>query len=163
MFFQKTLISCISLSMLLWSGPAEGSTSGAAYPAGVASGAANMSYQQGLEAMNRKDYANAVPLLQQALMNDPNNPDIMNNLAFCLRKTGDLDNSLVFYRRALLLRPKFPQAHEYLGEAYVEGALKEIETLKSYGPEGEKDLKDLVQFLQAAAAEISQSNAPQKH
>ena len=52
------------------------------------------------------------------------------------------------------LRPKFPEAREYLGEAHIQAAIREIETLKSYGADGKEELADLVKALKDAAASV---------
>ncbi|MDD5692605.1 MAG: tetratricopeptide repeat protein, partial [Candidatus Omnitrophica bacterium] len=62
------------------------------------------------------------------------------------------DESLETYKKALELRPRFPEAREYLGEAYIKAALREIKTLKGYGVDGEENLEDLVKAFKEAAA-----------
>ena len=108
-------------------------------------------YDQGLSASQANDFQKALPLFEQALRNDPNNPDILNMLAHSQRKIGLIDESLANYKKALELRPNFPEAHEYLGEAYIEAALRELEVLKSYGPDAKEQLGDLTNFIKEAA------------
>jgi len=100
-------------------------------------------YDQGLAASQANDFQKALPLFEQALRNDPNNPDILNMLAHAQRKIGLIDESIANYKKALELRPKFPEAHEYLGEAYMQAAMREVETLKNYGNDGKEELEDL--------------------
>ena len=38
-------------------------------------------YTAGMSALQRKDYANAIDYLHKALLNEPNNTSILNNLA----------------------------------------------------------------------------------
>ena len=97
-------------------------------------------YDQGIAASQANDFQKALPLFEQALRNDPNNPDILNMLAHSQRKIGLIDESLANYKKALELRPNFPEAHEYLGEAYIQAALREVETLKNYGNDGKEEL-----------------------
>ena len=47
-------------------------------------------------------------------------------LAFSERKQGNLDEAFEYYAKALALRPKFPEAREYLAEAHIQAALKEL-------------------------------------
>jgi hypothetical protein len=55
------------------------------------------------------------------------------------------------YAKALKLRPNFPDAREYLGEAYLQALLRELDTLKSYGKNGEEQRQDLIKALTDAA------------
>jgi tetratricopeptide (TPR) repeat protein len=111
-------------------------------------------YHQGVAATKQKNYSRAVELFQQALQADPHNPDVLNMLAFSLRKTGHLDEAFDYYRQALEIKPQFPEAREYLGEAHLQAALREIQTLKSYGTDGREDLKDLTKTFKTAAANL---------
>jgi len=111
-------------------------------------------YHQGVAATQQKDYTRAVDLFQQALQTDSRNPDILNMLAFSLRKSGHLDEAFDYYRQALEIKPQFPEAREYLGEAHLQAALREIETLKSYGASGREDLEDLTKAFKSAAASL---------
>jgi tetratricopeptide (TPR) repeat protein len=108
-------------------------------------------YDQGLSASQANDFQKALPLFEQALRNDPNNPDILNMLAHSQRKIGLIDESLANYKKALELRPNFPEAHEYLGEAYIEAALRELEVLKSDGGNAKEQVEDLTNFIKDAA------------
>ena len=109
-------------------------------------------YHQGVSATKQKNYARAVALFQQALQTDPHNPDVLNMLAFSLRKSGHLDEAFDYYRQALEIKPQFPEAREYLGEAHLQAALREIQTLESYGASGREDLQDLTKAFKSAAA-----------
>jgi tetratricopeptide (TPR) repeat protein len=111
-------------------------------------------YDQGIDESNKNDFQKALPLFEQALRADPNNPDVLNMLAHTQRKIGMIDEALANYKKALELRPRFPEAHEYLGEAYIQAALREIETLKSYGNDGHEELEDLNGFMKDAAQKI---------
>ena len=89
-----------------------------------------------------------------------NDPDILNMLAYTQRKTGELDRAIDNYKRALDLRPDFPQAREYLGEAYLQAALAQLKWLddKGTGAERERDqllrkVHEATQWLDAPPAE----------
>ena len=107
-----------------------------------------------MAATKQKEYPRAVELFQQALQSDPRNPDVLNMLAFSLRKSGHLDEAFDYYRQALEIKPQFPEAREYLGEAHLQAALREIQTLKSYGASGREDLQDLTKAIKSAAASL---------
>lgn len=120
----------------------------------AASKAAVSLYDQGLAASQDNDFQKALPLFEQALREDPNNPDILNMLAHTQRKIGLIDEALANYKKALELRPKFPEAREYLGEAYVQAAMREVETLKNYGSDGKEELEDLTKDIKEAAQKL---------
>ncbi len=111
-------------------------------------------YDQGVEATKNNDFKEAFRLFTLALQQDKNNPDILNMLAHTQLKLGMIDESLASYKNALNLRPKFPEAREYLGEAYIQAALREIKTLKSYGGEGAESLDDLIKAFKEAVASL---------
>lgn len=109
-------------------------------------------YKKGQEADKAGDNKAALKYFQQALKLDNKNPDIINMLAHSERKLGMLNEAITDYWTALKIRPHFPEAREYMGEAYIQAALKEIETLKSYGEEGKEQREDLAKAFKDAAA-----------
>jgi cytochrome c-type biogenesis protein CcmH/NrfG len=50
----------------------------------------------------------------------PNDADAWNELGHAYRKSGDLDSAFKDYAKALKIDPKHKNAHEYLGEAYLQ-------------------------------------------
>jgi Flp pilus assembly protein TadD len=66
------------------------------------------------------NYIAAIPLLQKVVAVSPRNPDALNYLGFSYRKTGDMNQALVFYQKALDLQPLHIGANEYMGELYLE-------------------------------------------
>jgi tetratricopeptide (TPR) repeat protein len=42
-----------------------------------------------------------------------------NMLGFSLRKSGEYEDAIKNYKKALEINPDFPEAHEYIGEAYL--------------------------------------------
>jgi tetratricopeptide (TPR) repeat protein len=118
-------------------------------------------YSRGMAATQANDFQKALDLFGQALQLEPNNPDVLNMLAHSQRKAcvrhdgtmdiGLMDEAMENYWKALRIKPKFPEAREYLGEAYLQAALNEVKTLKSYGKDGEEQLKDLNKALKEAA------------
>ena len=111
-------------------------------------------YDAGMKAEHQKDYRKAADLFAEAVDKDPHNADAFNMLAHCQRLLGDLDGAIDNYRKALKLRPNFPEAREYLGEAYLQGVQHEMELLKGYGKKGEEPLEDLTNALKAAAKKL---------
>jgi tetratricopeptide (TPR) repeat protein len=109
-------------------------------------------YDQGVTAHKNGDFQKALALFNQALTQDWNNPDILNMLAHTQLKLGMIDEALDNYKKALSIRPQFPEAREYLGEAYVQAALREIKTLKDYGSSGVQQAEDLTKVFKDAAA-----------
>jgi tetratricopeptide (TPR) repeat protein len=111
-------------------------------------------YDQGMEANKNGDYQKARTLFEQALSVNSNNPDILNMLAHTQLKVGLIDDSLENYKKALQLRPRFPEAREYLGETYIQAALRELATLKSYGKDGAEQEEDLEKEIKKAAGAL---------
>ncbi|MEK7687183.1 MAG: tetratricopeptide repeat protein [Pseudomonadota bacterium] len=66
-----------------------------------------------------RDYANALPLLQQVVAKDPKNADAYNLMGYATRKSGNPNGSLQYYQQALAIDARHLGAHEYIGEAYL--------------------------------------------
>jgi tetratricopeptide (TPR) repeat protein len=81
--------------------------------------ARNPDYTAGKQALERKDWREAVKRFNQAALRDPNNADLHNYLGFSYRNLGELDPAFKHYKRALELNPRHRGAHEYAGEAYL--------------------------------------------
>ena len=111
-------------------------------------------YQQGKALSDAGNYPEALDIFEDAARQYPKDPDILNMLAFCQRKTGRTGEAIANYNRALSWKPHFPEAREYLTAAYVQAALKEIETLKSYGSEAAEEYEDAVKELKEAAEHL---------
>ena len=116
-------------------------------------------YDRGMELVRNEEYAEARRIFEQLSDEQPKNAEVLNMLAYTQRKTGDLDEAIGNYHRALALKPKFPQAREYLGEAYLQAALREAETLRGYGGDGKEDLAKLVSAFHEAASQLDGSGA----
>jgi len=81
--------------------------------------ASDPDYAAGKQALERKDWGEAVRRFRQAALRDPDNADLQNYLGFSYRNLGQLDAAFEHYRRALELNPRHRGAHEYAGEAYL--------------------------------------------
>ncbi|WP_421996400.1 tetratricopeptide repeat protein [Reyranella sp.] len=66
-----------------------------------------------------RNYAGAIPLLQQVVQKNPRNADAYNLLGYATRASGNPNGSLQYYTQALAIDPRHLGAHEYLGEAYL--------------------------------------------
>jgi Flp pilus assembly protein TadD len=76
-------------------------------------------FAQAKVAIEARNYAAAMPLLQQVVAKDPQNADAYNLMGYATRKAGDANGSLRYYTTALQIDPKHLGAHEYIGEAYL--------------------------------------------
>ncbi len=158
--FRTDTLKPILLSVALLAGlgalarPASADGSKKAAPKISQNSEAASLYAAGKKEAKKELFPAALKRFEAADQLDPNNPDILNMLAYCQRKTGALDEAMANYHRALKLRPEFPEAREYLGEAYIQAALREIETLAGYGSKAKHERKDLVEELKEAAAKF---------
>ncbi len=64
-------------------------------------------------------YASARAKLQSLVGRSPQFAEAWNSLGYTQRKLGAFDDALASYGKALELRPGFPEALEYRGEAYL--------------------------------------------
>jgi len=98
-------------------------------------------FTEGRKAIDRKDWAMAVPLFQMVVAKDEKNADAFNWLGYALRNQGNYEKAFVAYNQALQIDPKHRGAHEYLGEAYLktgdlakaEEQLKALDSLCAFG------------------------------
>lgn len=67
----------------------------------------------------QKRYAAALGKFQQAVQLDPQRYEAWNYVGYTSRKLGHYDDALSAYDRALALKPGYPDAIEYRGEAYL--------------------------------------------
>lgn len=80
---------------------------------------ADPTFAQAKAMIEAKNYAGAIPLLQQVVAKDQRNADAYNLLGFATRASGNPNGSLQYYTQALAVDPRHLGAHEYLGEAYL--------------------------------------------
>ena len=53
------------------------------------------------------------------LVQNQNDPRVLNYMGYSHRKAGRLDIGITYYRKALAIDPNFNLAREYLGEGYI--------------------------------------------
>lgn len=75
--------------------------------------------QQKLQQKAHDAYTKAVKEYKEAIEYNAKMPEAWNGLGYSQRKLGDYTTSLESYEKALALRPGYPEALEYRGEAYL--------------------------------------------
>ena len=76
-------------------------------------------YRLGIQAVEAKNWKEAIQRLSSAALRDTRNADLQNFLAYSYRNAGELPLAFKHYSRALEINPRHRGAHEYLGEAYL--------------------------------------------
>jgi tetratricopeptide (TPR) repeat protein len=109
-------------------------------------------YNQGVELMKNKRFAEAQSKFEQAIKLDPNFAEAYNNLAFTLRKQGSANyqKSLAFYNKAIQLKPKLAEAYMYRGVLYTQmgreaEAQADLALLKKLNARLAKELEEFMQ------------------
>ena len=110
------LIAALSFGLAASAFAAGGGGGGADQPAAKP---ADPNYTRAKAMIEARDYANALPLLQQVVAKEPKNADAYNLMGFATRKSGNPNGSLQYYQQALAIDARHLGAHEYIGEAYL--------------------------------------------
>lgn len=76
-------------------------------------------YAQAQKAIEKKDWPEAIRLLEKAAARQPSSADVENLLGYAERNRGNLQSAFAHYEKALRLDPKHRGAHEYAGEAHL--------------------------------------------
>ena len=79
----------------------------------------NPDYIRGYDEVSNGNYQIAIKYLLNAANTSPENPDVYNLLGFSHRKLDKLEESFMYYNRALKLNPRHLGANEYIGELYL--------------------------------------------
>jgi tetratricopeptide (TPR) repeat protein len=74
-------------------------------------------YQQGRMLAKQGQYDWALQVL--ALVQNQNDPRVLNYEGYSNRKAGRIELGISYYQKALAINPNFDLAREYLGEGYV--------------------------------------------
>jgi Flp pilus assembly protein TadD len=109
-------------------------------------------YNQGIQLMHAKKFAEAQVKFQQALSKNPNFAEAHNNLAYSLRKQGPQNyaEALEHYNKAIQLKPNLGEAYEYRGVLFLKlgrkvDAEKDLATLKTLNPQLATELEHVIQ------------------
>jgi tetratricopeptide (TPR) repeat protein len=95
-------------------------------------------YNQGIQLMHAKKFAEAQVKFEQALAENANFAEAHNNLGYSLRKQGpqNYSKALEHYNRAIQLKPNLAEAYEYRGVLFLKmgriaDSEKDVATLKT--------------------------------
>ncbi len=113
-------------------------------------------YREAKKLTDQKNFEKALPILEKLNKREERNPEVLNLLAYAQRNVGEIDESIKNYQLALSIKPKFPEAREYLGEAYLYAALRELKTLEGYGKEGEEAHEELKEVFLKLAEQVKE-------
>jgi tetratricopeptide (TPR) repeat protein len=87
-------------------------------------------YESGYRQMKAGEYKTAIKAFKRVLDANPEHTMALNNMAYSYRKLGDYKRAISLYQKALAIDPNLPEAHEYIGEAFV--ALGKIDDAKRH-------------------------------
>ncbi len=68
----------------------------------------------------KKKFGKAMKKFESAVERDPAYYQAWNMLGYCSRNLGDLKRAFSAYEKCLSIKPDYDEAHEYLGEAYLQ-------------------------------------------
>jgi tetratricopeptide (TPR) repeat protein len=68
----------------------------------------------------KKKFGKAIKKFETAVERDPRYYEAWNMLGYCSRNLGDLKRAFSAYEKCLTIKPDYDEAHEYLGEAYLQ-------------------------------------------
>jgi tetratricopeptide (TPR) repeat protein len=148
--------------------PVVGADSGGGGGGGGAGGSempaklADPDFAAGAKAVEKGQFAAAMPLLQKAIAKDGTNADAYNLLAYATRRNGDPAAAIPLYEKALAIDPKHRGAHEYIGEAYLtldnlpkaKEHLARLDKLCFFSCEQYRDLKKAVEAYEKSGGKI---------
>lgn len=113
-----------------------------------------------LAASAKKYYTDARARFDEATQADPKLAQAWNGLGYTSRKLGDYKSSLAAYDKALEIRPGYPEATEYRGEAYL--GLGRLEDAKQAYLDLFAENRDLAGKLLAAMKTWTESKGKKK-
>ncbi len=104
-----------------------------------------------------QDYTGAIAELNTLIQFGIVDADVFNLMGFAQRKSGNLDQAGVFYRKALDMKPDHLGALEYQGELFLmtgdrAAAGRNLARLRALCPSGCEELDDLEAAIKAAAS-----------
>jgi len=102
------------------SGSSSNKSTSTSNSAAATTSSVDTQYAKAKALVEKRDYKNAVPVLEQIVAKDSRNADAFNLLGYSYRKLGDHQKALTYYTKALTIDPDHLGANEYLGELYLE-------------------------------------------
>jgi tetratricopeptide (TPR) repeat protein len=119
-------------------------------------------YTAGVQAIEAKNYARAISLLEVAVQRTPDDADAWNWLAYATRRNGDPAKSIPLYEKALAIDSRHLGAHEYIGEAYLaldnlpkaKEHLARLNRLCLFSCEQYRDLKQAVEAYEKSGGKL---------
>jgi len=122
---------CVLLAGSLYAAGTSGGSAGGSSGGGTSGGGARAStqsmqptalelYNKGYAASNAGRYQEAADAFKAAIAQKADYAEAYNMLGFCTRKMGNVAGAFAYYDKALQLKPNFPEAREYYGEAYLQ-------------------------------------------
>jgi tetratricopeptide (TPR) repeat protein len=111
-------------------------------------------YAMGVEFVEQERYEHALLVFEETARLKPDDPHTLNMLAYTLRKTDQIDRAIETYHEAIALQPDFPQAREYLAEAYVQAAVREYSILLRSPDETQTERGQIRDSLYTAVRQI---------
>lgn len=114
---------------------------------------ANPDYAQAEKLIKEWKYADAIPLLEKVVKDDPKNADAYNQLGYASRKLNKLPDARIHYAKALELQPEHKGALAYQGEMFLmlddvksaETNLAKLDKLCTFGCTEYTELKKAVE------------------
>ena len=109
-------------------------------PAAAPSAPAAPPANQGLVTQYQEGTGEGIEEIEQKLQEDPNNPDLLDWLAFMYYSNNQMDRAIEIYQRALNLNYENETQHYYLGNSFykmgnIDRAIEEWEVVVSLKPD----------------------------
>ena len=152
MIMLRTVTAGLTAALLALSAPAWAAGTTTTTPEEVGA------FADGKKAVAAENWSEAIAQFTLAAEQSPDNADAWNMLAYSQRNAGDLESAFANYQRALAIDPEHKDAHEYIGEAYLQvgdvaGAEKHLQKLDEIcwlGCEQEDELAEAIASWKAA-------------
>lgn len=115
-------------------------------------------FADGKKAVAAQNWSEAITQFKLATEESPNDADAWNMLAYSYRMSGDIEAAFANYQTALAIDPNHKDAHEYIGEAYLQigdlaGAEKHLDLLDEIcwlGCDQKDELEDAIAAWKSA-------------
>jgi len=114
----------------------------------------------------KKKYEKALKQFESAVEHDPGYYQAWNMVGFCSRHSGDLKKAFAAYQKCLIIAPDYEEAHEYLGEAYLQAgdianAKMQLAWLHARGSDEAEELEEAIEKVapRGAASTPADSSA----